>query len=123
MNERSTSHRKAAIYLRISQDREMDGLAIDRQREDCEALAARLRLDVVETYVDNDIGALTRSRKSRRPEYLRMLEDARAGRFDVILAYTNSRLTRRPLFQCRCHDRVSSRDHHDTRGRGGTRAR
>lgn len=28
--------RRAAIYLRISQDREMDGLAIDRQREDCE---------------------------------------------------------------------------------------
>jgi len=29
MNERSTAPRKAAIYLRISQDREMDGLAIE----------------------------------------------------------------------------------------------
>ena len=31
MNESSAAPRKAAIYLRISQDREMDGLAIDRQ--------------------------------------------------------------------------------------------
>lgn len=30
---------RAAIYLRISHDREMDGLAIERQRQDCEALA------------------------------------------------------------------------------------
>ena len=39
MNKPSNAPRKAAIYLRISLDREMDGLAIDRQREDCESLA------------------------------------------------------------------------------------
>lgn len=33
MNKPSSAARKAAIYLRISLDREMDGLAIDRQRE------------------------------------------------------------------------------------------
>lgn len=43
-----TAPRKAAIYLRISQDREMDGLAIDRQRERCEELAQYRRWDVVE---------------------------------------------------------------------------
>ena len=46
-------------------------------------------------YTDNDIGASTRSRKPR-PDYQRMLADARAGRFEVILAYASSRLTRRP---------------------------
>ena len=30
---------RAAHYLRISLDREMDGLAIDRQRADCVAIA------------------------------------------------------------------------------------
>lgn len=44
--------RKAAIYLRISLDREMDGLAIEHQREDCENLAKYRRWEVVETYVD-----------------------------------------------------------------------
>ena len=102
----------AAIYCRISKDDEGRELGVTRQREDCEALAARLRLDVVETYVDNDIGASTRSRKSRRPEYLRMLEDARAGRFDVILAYTNSRLTRRPL---ELEDLIRLYEQHGTR--------
>ncbi len=43
---------RAAIYLHISLDREMDGLAIDRQREDCENLAKYRRWEVVETYVD-----------------------------------------------------------------------
>ena len=57
MNGRSTAPRKAAIYLRISQDREMDGLAIDRQREDCENLAQFRRWDVIETYVDQSKSA------------------------------------------------------------------
>lgn len=35
----SAAHVCAAIYLRIFLDREMDGLAIDRQCEDCENLA------------------------------------------------------------------------------------
>lgn len=47
----SSAPRKAAIYLRISQDREMDGLAIERQREDCENLARFRRWEIVETYV------------------------------------------------------------------------
>ncbi len=39
MKPTSSQPVRAAIYLRISLDREMDGLAIDRQREDCESLA------------------------------------------------------------------------------------
>jgi DNA invertase Pin-like site-specific DNA recombinase len=87
----------AAIYCRISEDTEGQALGVARQEQDCRALAARQNLNVVEVYTDNDIGASTRSRAKRRPAYDRMLEDARAGRFRVILAYSNSRLTRRPL--------------------------
>ena len=87
---------RAAIYRRISSDREGRELGVERQAEDCRKLAERLGLEVVADYCDNDIGASTRSRKPR-PEYQRMLADARAGRFEVIIAYTTSRLTRRPL--------------------------
>lgn len=86
---------RAAIYIRISQDREGKELGSQRQREDCEALAARLGATVVDVYADNDIGASTRSRKPR-PEYRRLLADARRGRIDTIIAYTSGRLTRRP---------------------------
>lgn len=87
--------KRAAKYRRISSDREGRELGVDRQDEQLTALAERIGVDVVADYVDNDIGASTRSRKPR-PDYKRMLDDARAGRFDVILAATAGRLTRRP---------------------------
>lgn len=42
----------AAIYRRISLDAAMDGLAIERQREDCGAIAKQCGWTVVHTYVD-----------------------------------------------------------------------
>jgi len=47
----------AAIYLRISLDAAMNGLAIERQREDCEAIAKQRGWTVVYTYVDQSISA------------------------------------------------------------------
>jgi DNA invertase Pin-like site-specific DNA recombinase len=87
----------AAIYLRISDDREGRELGVTRQREDCTRIADRLGVPVVEVFTDNDIGASTRTRKGkRRADYLRMIRDAHGGRFDTIIAYTSSRITRRP---------------------------
>lgn len=85
---------RAAIYLRISQDREMDGLAIERQRQDCEALARFRRWEVVETYVDQSKSATDKTKK--RPAYDRMVADYEAGRFSAIVCYDLDRLTRQP---------------------------
>ncbi len=85
----------AGLYARISDDREGLEQGVERQVEDGHRLADRLDLRVIDTYVDNDRGASTRSRKPR-PEYARMLDDARTGRISTIIAYSNSRLTRRP---------------------------
>lgn len=88
---------RAAIYTRISLDSEGEALGVARQQQDCRDLAARDGLDVVAVFSDNDTGASTRSRKKTRPQYAEMLRRARAGEFSVIIAYSNSRLTRRPL--------------------------
>lgn len=88
--------KRAAIYCRISLDAEGDELGVQRQEDDCRELAAARGMDVVEVYRDNDMGASTRSRAKRRPSFDRLLADAAAGRFAVVLAYSNSRLTRRP---------------------------
>lgn len=50
---------------------------------------------MVAVCVDNDVSASTKSRKPRL-QYAEMLTRARAGEFGAILAYSNSRLTRRP---------------------------
>lgn len=86
----------AGLYARISNDREGRELGVTRQQEDGRALAARIGATIVDTYVDNDISASTRSRK-RRPEFERLLADVRSGRINAIIYYSSSRLTRRPL--------------------------
>lgn len=86
---------RAAKYRRISDDREGDELGVTRQDEDLNAFAAQQGYAVVEDYADNDRSASTKARRER-PEYQRMLRDAKAGRFDVVIAYTAARLTRRP---------------------------
>lgn len=87
---------RAAVYGRISRDPEGLRAGVERQDEDCHALAARLHLDVMATFVDNDISASTLSRKAR-PQFDAMVAAARRGEFGTIVAYSNSRLTRRPL--------------------------
>lgn len=87
--------RRAARYRRISQDREGRELGIQRQTEDLDELATRRDLAFVDDYHDNDTGASSKSSKPR-PDYERLLQDARAGHFEVICAYTTGRLTRRP---------------------------
>lgn len=86
-----------AIYCRISEDREGAGLGVDRQEEDCRKLAAALGLIVVMVYTDNDVSAYKARKKKPRKGYRRMLADAEAGRFSVILSWHTDRLHRSPL--------------------------
>jgi site-specific DNA recombinase len=86
----------AAGYCRISEDPEGREIGIDRQRQDNQAIAKREGLTLTQSYEDNDIGASTLSRK-RRPAFEEMMERAWKGEFDAIIAYSNSRLTRRPM--------------------------
>lgn len=88
---------RTAIYARISADPEGRALGIARQVEDCRALVAdRLAgYEVVEVFEENDVSASTNSRKPR-PRYADMLARAEAGEIEAIVAYSNSRLTRRP---------------------------
>ncbi|MDX3398463.1 recombinase family protein [Streptomyces sp. ME01-18h] len=83
----------ACIYCRMSEDREGGGLGIDRQREDCDALAAQLGLTVVRTYTDNDLSAYS---GKPRPGYQQMLDDLRGGRYGTVISWHTDRLHRRP---------------------------
>lgn len=90
---------RAAIYARISDDAEGEALGVGRQTDDCLMLGSKEGVTVSEDaiFVENDTGASTRSRKKTRPVFDELLRRTETGEFDVILAYSNSRLTRRPL--------------------------
>lgn len=84
---------RAVIYCRISQDRTGAGLGVDRQRQDCEALAERSGWEVVEVYVDNDVSAFS---GKLRKDYRRMLADLEQGTATVVIAWHTDRLHRSP---------------------------
>ena len=96
----------AAIYCRISDDREGRRLGVDRQEEDGRELLERLdqedRRDggggyhLVKVFIDNDISASTLSKKPR-PDFEEMMALAESGSLALIISPTSARLTRRPI--------------------------
>lgn len=83
----------AGIYCRISLDRAGGALGVARQEADCRKLCEARGWEVGEVYVDNDLSA---SSGKPRPQYLRLLEDLKAGRLGAVVAYHNDRLLRSP---------------------------
>ena len=100
------SVRSAAVYTRISSDPDGTQLGVDRQEQDCRALAEELGWTVAEVYQDNDVSAFS---TKPRPAYERMLADLREGHRDGVLCYHIDRLTRRN----KDLDRFLERTHHD----------
>ena len=75
----------------------MDGLAIDRQREDCENLARFRRWEFVETYVAQSKSATDRT--AIRPDYDPIVADYLLGRFDAIICYDLDRIARQGVLR------------------------
>ncbi len=84
----------AAIYCRISKDREGAHLGVKRQEEDCRALAERLGWTVAEVLVDNNLTAYS---GRTRPQYERLLAGIEEGRYTALLAWHPDRMHRSPV--------------------------
>ena len=83
--------RRAAIYARVSdksQDTE-DKTSISEQISEMEGHCDRRGLTIVARY--QEVG---RGWSKKRPEFQRMLADARQGRFDTIVCWKSDRLSR-----------------------------
>lgn len=81
---------EAVVYVRQSQDRNGQGVAVARQLKETRQLAARLGVEVVRVYRDNDTSA---TNGKVRPQFERMLADL-AGDPKLILAWHQDRLLR-----------------------------
>jgi DNA invertase Pin-like site-specific DNA recombinase len=82
---------RAAIYVRQSRDYDGTGLAVERQRTDCEKLCADRGWTIVQVITDNDVSAT----KGRRPGWADVLTLAESGAVDVIVGWHVDRLTRK----------------------------
>jgi site-specific DNA recombinase len=86
--------RRAAIYARISLDRTGAGLGIERQVDDCMALASGRGYVVEGIYKDNDISAYS---GRVRPDYRKLLAVMEAGAVDVVVAWHTTVCTAHPV--------------------------
>jgi site-specific DNA recombinase len=90
-----TMGQRAAIYCRISRDEAKTGQKVEDQEKDCRELAARLGLEVVEVFTDNDLSAIRSTRRGKiRRRWEDLLDAIRAGQVDVVLATETSRVQR-----------------------------
>lgn len=84
---------RAAVYLRISEDRSGEQLGVRRQRQDCDELCRAKGWTPIE-YLDNDISA---TGSKPRPAYQKMLADIRDGGIGAVVCWDLDRLHRRPI--------------------------
>ena len=91
ITERKTEANRAAIYARVS-DKSQDGedkTSITEQIGEMEAYCEGKGLTITARY--QEVG---RGWTKKRPEFQRMLADARKGRFDTIVCWKSDRLSR-----------------------------
>jgi DNA invertase Pin-like site-specific DNA recombinase len=79
----------AVIYARYSSSTQTEQ-SIEGQLRDCYNYAAREGFNVIETYIDR---ALT-GRTDNRPDFQRMISDARKMQFQYVIVYKLDRFTR-----------------------------
>ena len=85
---------QAAVYCRISSDRDDTKLGVERQERDCRKLCADRGWTVAGVYCDNHISAA--DPKKKRPEYERLLKDIASGQIGAVVVWSEDRLHRRP---------------------------
>ena len=83
---------RAALYARVSTDDQRDRHTIDGQITALRGSAPHWNMNIVEEYLDDGISGTVPLDK--RPAGLRLTEDAKAGKFDVVIFYRLDRLAR-----------------------------
>lgn len=82
--------KRAAIYTRVSSALQRDNFSIAGQKKLLEEVCQRNGWEIYEVYTDNGLTG----KNMNRPALLKMNEDAKNGKFDIILIYRLNRLAR-----------------------------
>lgn len=95
---------QAAIYCRISSDKDGEAAGVARQEADSRELAERLGWDVAHVYIENDTSAYQRKRVTLpdgskglrvvRPQFRALLDDLSTSRVGAVIVYDLDRVAR-----------------------------
>jgi site-specific DNA recombinase len=97
---------RVALYLRVSSEEQRERETIEIQREFLEQYCRLYELEVADIYKDDGVSGTIPLHE--RPEGRRLLEDAKAGKFDTVLVYKLDRLGRSLLVIVDAHDRLET---------------
>ncbi|WP_342023685.1 recombinase family protein [Arthrobacter citreus] len=90
MNQPQVKRPRAAYYLRVSTARQVDGTSLDTQQAWCLAHIESNGWEDTGGYIDAGASGASNT----RPEWVRLLNDAREGKIDVVLVFDLDRFTR-----------------------------
>lgn len=91
-NYQTNSNRKVVFYGRVSTEHEAQTYALCNQMQWYEELKKNYPIwIVIERYVDDGI---TGTQAKKRPEFMRMIDDAKLGKFDLIVTREVARFAR-----------------------------
>ena len=94
-NKQGRRRRKVAFYGRVSTEHEEQVNALKNQMQWYNELARSFpEWDIIDRYVDEGI---TGTQANKRPEFMRMIADAVAGKFDLIVTREVSRFARNTI--------------------------
>jgi site-specific DNA recombinase len=95
---------RIALYLRVSSEEQRNRETIEIQREFLEQYCGLYELEVAGIYKDDGISGTIPLHE--RPEGRRLIEDAKTGKFQMVLVYRLDRLGRSLLVIVDAHDRL-----------------
>lgn len=130
------NNNRTAIYVRLSKEDinsgECESESIQNQKSMLIDYAAKNRWAIYNIYCDEDYSGAYSGSENTRPEFKKMIEDAKCGRFDIILCKSQSRFSRNmEVIEQYIHGRfaewgirfVSLIDNADTEIKGNKKAR
>ena len=80
-------------YIRVSDESQVDGYSLDAQRVEITRWCDRHSYELVGFYADEGVSAHT-DKVSKRPQMIRLLEDAKCHTFDIAVVHTLDRWAR-----------------------------
>ncbi len=92
---------RCAVYYRVSRKDTERGISIDVQRDACEPYIQSQGWTIAESYTDDGRSAFT-DNLAKRPAFQRLLSDAKARRFDVVVVYLYDRFARKMRLMLQC---------------------